>query len=226
MKEARPNRQSIRLKGWDYTSSGWYFVTINTHDNAPLFGAIVNGRMVLSAAGQVAQEEWLKSATIRQNVAMDEFVVMPNHVHGIVRIMQGRPAGRPSDGEARLASGSLGAFVAGYKGAVGRRINIMRDTPSASVWHRNYWDVIVRDAQALANIRRYIRLNPQNYQAVMQVGEPRFLGDLALLKMAKVGFLASRGKTGFPGKIPLRTGEAILSGFLSPMERALFQAGL
>lgn len=221
-----PNRQSIRLRGWDYTSPGWYFVTINAHANAHIFGVIVNGRMVLNAAGQVAQEEWQRSAAIRQNIVMDEFVVMPNHVHGIVRILQGRPAGRPSEGEARLASGSLGALVAGYKGAVGRRINIMRGTPGASVWHRNYWDVIVRDEQALTNIRQYIRLNPQNYQAVMQVGEPHFLGDRALLKTSKVGFLASRDKTVLTGKIPLRKGEAILSGFLSPMERTLFQAGL
>jgi len=226
MSESYPNRQSIRLRGWNYTTPGWYFVTVNAHDSAPLFGAIVNGRMVLSAAGQVAQAEWQKSAAIRHNIALDEFVVMPNHVHGIVRILQGRPAGRPSEGEARLASGSLGAFLAGYKGAVGRRINIMRKTPGASVWHRNYWDVIVRDEQALASIRQYIRMNPQNYQAVMHVGEPRFLGDRALLGMIRVGFLASRGKTALPGKIPLRKGEALLSGFLSPMEQALFLAGL
>lgn len=226
VEHATHNRKSIRLRGWDYTTPGWYFVTINTHDNAALFGAVVNGHMVLSAAGRVAEEEWQKSATIRQSIALDEFVAMPNHVHGVVRILQqGRPAGRPS-GAPLLASGSLGAFVAGYKGAVGRRINIMRGTPGAAVWHRDYWDVIVRDEQALVNIRRYIRLNPQNYQVVMQPGAPRFLGDHALLEMTKVGFLASRGKTSLPGKIPLGQGEALLSGFLSPMERALFQAGL
>ncbi len=91
---ARPDRQSIRMKGWDYTSTGYYFVTCNTRGGRALFGTVVNGRMVLSEAGRVAEEEWHKSAVIRDSIALDEFVVMPNHVHGIVRL-RGRPEGRP-----------------------------------------------------------------------------------------------------------------------------------
>lgn len=131
--DALPNRQSIRKRGWDYTASGWYFVTINTHRNRALFGAVVNGRMVPSAAGRVAEEEWHRSAEIRESIALDEFVVMPNHVHGIVRLRgvgrsegrpeYGRPAGRPYGGPyggpCGPPPGSLGAFVAGYEGAVG-----------------------------------------------------------------------------------------------------------
>ena len=63
---ALPNRQSIRLRGWDYTGPGWYFITCNTHENRPLFGTVVNGRMVLNAAGRAAAEEWQKSASIRK----------------------------------------------------------------------------------------------------------------------------------------------------------------
>ncbi len=87
------NRQSIRRKGWDYASAGCYFVTINTQGSRALFGAIVNGRAVLSEAGRVAAEEWRKSAVIRKGIELDEFVIMPNHVHGIVRL-QGRIEGR------------------------------------------------------------------------------------------------------------------------------------
>jgi REP element-mobilizing transposase RayT len=260
-----PNRQSIRKKGWDYTTPGHYFVTLNTHGSRPLFGTIVNGRMALNDAGRIAEEEWRKSAQIRAEIELDEFVVMANHVHGIVRIVgasgrtPARPVARPSgdlpvasgdlpvaSGDLPVASGdlpvartdcsarqgarlfpkSLGAFIAGYKGAVGKRLNQMRKSPGTAVWHRNYWDVIVRDAQALARIRDYIRFNPQNYHAVMKGAEPGYLGNRALLKLPQVGFLASRGAATPHGRMPLKVGEAILSGFLSPMERAVFKAGV
>ena len=97
---------------------------------------------------------------------------------------------------------------------------------NGKLWHRNYWDVIVQDEEALANIRRYIINNPQNYEAVMQCGTPRMLGNAALLDMPKMGFLASRGDASPHGNLPLKADEAIISGFLSPMERAVFNAGL
>ena len=221
-----PDRQSIRLKGWDYTSPGWYFVTINTHESKALFGVVVNGRMVLSEAGRVAEEEWRKSAELRKGLVLDEFVVMPNHVHGLVRLEgygQGFDASNPCFGNP--VAGSLGVFVGAYKAAVSRclgRMGLVHQTPT---WHRNYWDVIVRDDEALANIRRYIRNNPHNYDMVMQCGEPRMLGNAKLLELPKMGFLASRGE-GLDASSPYRPGEAIISGFLSPMERAVFKAGL
>jgi hypothetical protein len=127
---------------------------------------------------------------------------------------------------ARLLPKSLGALIAGYKGAVGKRVNEMRQTPGKVLWHRNYWDVIVRDEKTLENIRNYIRFNPMNYQAVMNCGEPKYLGDRTLLELPSVGFLASRGEAALHGNLPLKSGEVIMSGFLSPMERALFKAGL
>jgi len=234
-----PDRQSIRLKGWDYTSPGRYFVTINTHASKALFGVIVNGRMVLSEAGRVAEEEWRKSAKLRKGLVLDEFVVMPNHVHGIVQLegQKGLNASSPYKHGAQFGkpvAGSLGVFVGAYKAAVSRCLGrmggrgLVHQTLShqAHTWHRNYWDVIVRDDEALANIRRYIRNNPQNYEAVMQCGEPRLLGNAALLELPKMGFLASRGEERAHGHLPTKPGEAIISGFLSPMERAVFKAGL
>ncbi|HMP75329.1 MAG TPA: hypothetical protein PKE12_03435 [Kiritimatiellia bacterium] len=221
-----PNRRSIRKRGWDYTAPGWYFITINTHRGRALFGVIANGQIVLSAAGRVVAEEWFKSAIIRPGIELDEFVVMPNHVHGLVRLPEGRPAGRPCSpcSPCGPPPGSLGAFVAGFKGAAGRAINAARGTPGAVVWHRNYWDVIVPDARALENIRHYIRENPRNWHAVENVGAPRFLGNRALLDGATVGFLASRGAATVHGTLPVRRNEAVMSTFLSPMERAVFRA--
>ncbi|MEI7945594.1 MAG: transposase [bacterium] len=229
IKAELPDRKHLRLNGWNY-SCGCYFITCNTHDNKPLFGAIVNGRMVLNAAGQIAKEEWLKSAVLRKEVELDEFVIMPNHVHGIVRLRaDDLPVAPPCTGDrqvVRLFPKSLGALIAGYKGAVGKRVNEMSQTPGKVLWHRNYWDVIVRDEKALENIRNYIRFNPMNYHVVMNCGEPKHLGNRELLELPNVGFLASRGEAALHGNLPLKSGEVIISGFLSPMERALFKAGL
>lgn len=72
------------MKGWDYTYAGCYFVTLNTQADRALFGTIVNGNMVLNEEGRIAAEEWQKSAAIRKNIELDAFVIMPNHMHGIV----------------------------------------------------------------------------------------------------------------------------------------------
>ena len=80
------HRRSIRLKGYDYTQAGAYFVTVVTHRREPFFGDVVNGEMVLNEYGRVVEAEWLRTAEVRPNVELDAFVVMPNHVHGIVII--------------------------------------------------------------------------------------------------------------------------------------------
>lgn len=116
-------------------------------------------------------------------------------------------------------AGSVPTIVRSYKGAVTRALG-------QDVWQGRFYEVRARDAAARANIRNYIRMNPQNYQAVVHCGEPHYLGDRALLERPKVGFLASRGRDALPGKMPLGSDEVIISGFLSPMERAVFKAGL
>lgn len=80
------NRKSIRLKGYDYSQSGWYFVTICTKDRECCFGEVENEKMILSDIGKIIAEEWQKTEQIRKNVRLDEWVVMPNHVHGIIVI--------------------------------------------------------------------------------------------------------------------------------------------
>ena len=87
------HRHSIRLKGYDYTQAGAYFITIVTYQHQPLFGEVVNGEMVLNELGQIAQKEWFRTAELRSYVELfeDEFVVVPNHAHGIIRIIKNDP---------------------------------------------------------------------------------------------------------------------------------------
>ena len=244
-----PNRKPLRLEGWDYSSPGWYFVTICVQDMRSVFGTVVNGKMLLNTVGQMAHEMWLAVEHYHPEYHLDECVIMPNHVHGLVRLDTARPTGletgrldglekgRPNGLEKGRPNGLplLPDFVRRFKSTVdvawrkmagAGRCACPHTMRNGKLWHRNYWDVIVRDEQALSNIRNYIRFNPMNYHVVVNCGEPKVLGSRALLTMPTVGFLASRGENIVHGNLALTSGEVIMSGFLSPMERAVFKAGL
>jgi putative transposase len=78
--------ETTRLQTWDYSSSGWYFVTICTKDQSPILGKIMDGRVHLSPVGIIVAEEWVQTETLRPSLYLDEWVVMPNHMHGILGI--------------------------------------------------------------------------------------------------------------------------------------------
>ncbi|AEP13538.1 hypothetical protein Cabther_B0540 [Chloracidobacterium thermophilum B] len=166
---------------------GAYFVTLCTQGRVCLFGEIVAGEMRLNEYGEIVQKEWFRSAEIRREIVLfsDEFVVMPNHIHGIVRIVEspnahvgatGPTAGATdatvgatdatvgATGRSPLLQGpakrSLASFVAGFKSAVTKRINEHRGTAGAIIWQRNYYEHIIRHAESLNRIRAYILDNP------------------------------------------------------------------
>lgn len=167
-------RRSIRLKGYDYSRAGAYFVTICVQNRACLFGDIVDGEMVLNPSGQIVADEWIKTAEIRNEIELDEWVVMPNHFHGIVWIRHGGGTTGDCRGTARRAptveqfgkpvAGSLPTIVRAFKSAVTKRINQTRKTPGMTLWQRNYWEHIVRNDHELNRIRQYIINNPANWQ--------------------------------------------------------------
>ncbi len=168
-------RKSIRLKEYDYTQPGAYFVTICTYRRAHLFGQVVDGEMRLNAFGKIVWEEWFRTAQVRPYVELfeNEFVVMPNHIHGIIWIVEHdvgatrrvaptsrRVAPQPPRGPVPQ---SLGAIIAQFKSVVTKRINTLRGTPGAPVWQRNYWEHVIRTERALNAIRRYIIENPARW---------------------------------------------------------------
>jgi len=155
---------SLRLRGHDYAATGAYFVTICTHRRECLLGRIVNGNVQLNDVGCIIVSEWVRSASIRPEIDLDAFVVMPNHVHGIIRIESDRCRGaRPCAPTARRPPRSLGSFVAGFKSATTMRVNALRGTPRAPLWQRNYHDRVIRDADELTRIRTYIHDNPERW---------------------------------------------------------------
>jgi REP element-mobilizing transposase RayT len=86
---AHSNRKTIRLQEYDYSFPGWYYVTICTHEKNNLFGKIKNGNVTLNEIGKIVEEEWTKTKEIRKNVDLDYYIIMPNHLHGII-ILNGR----------------------------------------------------------------------------------------------------------------------------------------
>ena len=173
-KGTKYNRRSIRLPDFDYSSPYCYYVTICTYRFRKIFGRVLDGVMLLSATGMVAHEEWDRSGEIRPELLLDEWVVMPDHIHGLVTIT-GSAAHKLSD-EEKMQTGipapagflsspkktrSLSSFVGGYKSIVTSRIRKQTKQPDLRVWQRNYYERIVRDEVELERFRNYIRNNPK-----------------------------------------------------------------
>ena len=159
----RYNRRSIRLKDFDYSQPGAYFVTVCTYRREHLFGKLVDGEMRLNRFGRIVWEEWMRSADIRPEIILDEFVVMPNHVHGIIVITESKSTdnhqnlvGAHGRAPLRRKPRSLSSFLAGWKSATAKRINQIRGTPGGAVLQRNFYDHIVRNERSLNRTREYI----------------------------------------------------------------------
>ncbi len=161
------NRQSSRLKGYDYAQPGSYFVTLVTKFRYPFFGRVIKGKMHLSRMGFVVRREWDRTLIIRKNVELDAFIIMPDHLHGIIHIKYAHPrSGVLQCAPAGFVSPSqtLGAIIRGFKSAVTKKIHVMGNEEFS--WQRNFHDRIIRDEQSLHQIREYIRLNPKNWKSL------------------------------------------------------------
>ena len=170
------HRHSIRVQGYDYAQNGAYFVTIVTRHRDFLFGKIVNAEMVLNEYGKIADECWRAIPEHFLNVESGAYVIMPNHVHGIVVIRANeslltmktvddrrgaamlRPYDEQNPHKINVKPGSLGAIVRSYKSAVSYRIN--KEHNATSIWQRNYYEHIIRDETDLQNKTDYIEANP------------------------------------------------------------------
>tara|TARA_R110002049_G_C8871257_1_gene539107 strand:- start:91 stop:642 length:552 start_codon:yes stop_codon:yes gene_type:complete len=169
------NRQSIRLKKYNYSRPGFYFITICTQDRKPIFGDVIDGEMVLNNCGRVAWKFWKQIDIRYPNTQIDEFIVMPNHVHGIIEIINYPPMVEAIH-ESPLPLGNdiemirkhrrkmlIPKIVGWYKMNTAKQINQIHQTPGTKIWHRNYYDHIIRNEQSLHQIREYIRYNPKKW---------------------------------------------------------------
>ncbi|MHB8857767.1 MAG: transposase [Bellilinea sp.] len=163
-------RKSIRLSEYDYSLAGGYFITIVTMDRVSLFGNVKNDEMIPNDQGVIARNEWFKTAQLRQHLTIndDEFVVMPNHIHGIIWIKDDHVGAQrrcaPTNNRFSVGSQTLGSIVRAYKSAVTYNIHKLPGMKGVSVWQRNYYEHIIRDERDYANIFDYIQTNPLNWE--------------------------------------------------------------
>lgn len=148
-----PRRISLRLQGYDYSQSGAYFVTICTQGRRPLFGSVGDARVRLAPPGEMVTAAWTQLPDRFASVTLDRFVVMPDHLHGIL-ILDDAYVSRPS------VSTIVGAFKSLTTHRYGRGVHSSGWTPySHRLWQRGYYEHIVRNELSLRRIREYIETN-------------------------------------------------------------------
>ena len=186
------NRRSIRLKFYDYTQAGAYFVTICTHDRECLFGFIGNSEMVLNEYGRIVDFTWNDLVNHNINIGFGEYVIMPNHFHGIIVINPVGVGSKPThskpvrNSNEAVGAGSKPALVDGaglpraglepaptnhglpeivrqFKTFSARRINEMRHSPGVPVWQRNYYEHVIRNEADYNRIAEYVAINPRKW---------------------------------------------------------------
>jgi len=156
--------ESTRLKGWDYSSSGYYFVTICTKDRKCFWGKVIDGKIQLSRLGQIVAEEWTKTAEIHNNVDLDIWGIMPNHIHGILIIKNNNVVETTHRVvSTTLKPNSLGSIIGQFKSITTKRIRKLGYTDFG--WQSIFHDHIIRNDISLHNIRQYIFKNPLKWQS-------------------------------------------------------------
>jgi putative transposase len=159
------HRRSIRLKGYDYSEAGAYFVTICTYNRECLFGDIVDGEMRLNDAGAMVRDVWHTIPEHFPHADIDEFVVMPNHVHGIIVIVgaqfiapfdcdainNNKKQGAMKQGAMNRAPTTVGEIVRAFKARCTHAINQIHNTPGRPIWQRNYYEHIIRSCRGSIN---------------------------------------------------------------------------
>ena len=176
---------SARLQSWDYRRPAAYFVTICTRNKHCCLGEVVEGEVALSTIGRIVAEEWRNTPCLRGNIELDEWQVMPNHLHGIIIIKDVKTAGRAVCGRnapaeilynhppgietfrrnvsrPHLRSGSLGSIIGQFKSVSTKRVWAAGFRDFA--WQARFYDHIIRNQDSLEKIRDYIRHNPLTWR--------------------------------------------------------------
>jgi len=175
-------RHSIRLPEYDYSKIGGYFITLCIREKECLLGEIVDGNMVLNDIGKIVDKYWNEIPEHFPHVELDEYIVMPNHVHGIVMIttdvrgdkrinvgarhavpLQSRVHTITSEQFGKPVTGSIPTIVRSFKSAVTKRINELRRMAGIPIWQRNLYEHVIRGEWDLNRIRKYIINNPANW---------------------------------------------------------------
>ena len=180
------NRKANRKKHYNYSSVGYYFVTICTKDRLSFFGKIEDGKMNLNEYGEIVKKCWLEIPEHFSKIKIEEFVIMPNHFHGIIIIYDfvgNRHACSLQNNKSDIVHAcslqnenrqhqKLPVIIGSFKSAVTKLIH--RKYDNSFQWQKSYYDHIIRDESSLNKIREYIRQNPHNWDT--DKNNPLFCG--------------------------------------------------
>ena len=159
-----PDRRSIRLPEYDYAQAGAHFVSVCSAARECMFGHIADDKMVPNGLGRIVEDEWLKTQSLRPGIVIDVYVVMPNHFHVILWIMDvASGTARRAPTVERFAAPtvrSLPTIIRAFKSSATRRINQLRGTPGAATWQRGFYEHVIRSEKELGAKREYILNNP------------------------------------------------------------------
>ena len=151
-------RKQNRLSNYDYSQNGMFFITICTQNKKCYFGEIANDKMILNDFGEIADKLWREIPNHNKNVKLDEFIIMPNHIHGIIEIIN------VVDGHDRplhsRSAQTIPLVIGGYKSAVTKTLN-QQSPQNTFKWQRSFYDHVIRKNESLNKIREYIMINPQ-----------------------------------------------------------------
>lgn len=169
------HRRSIRLQHHDYSQAGLYFLTLCVQNKESLFGEIIDNQMILNAAGQMIEKEWLALKKRFLHVELHEYVVMPNHFHAIIEVgnslMVNQQKGRPQGFAPTMETNNktVGAIIGAFKSIT--TIEYIRGVKTlhwqgfeSKLWQRNYWEHVIRHEQSRNEIAHYIMSNPQQWE--------------------------------------------------------------
>jgi putative transposase len=158
-------RRSIRLKGFDYSPGGLYFVTICAERHKRIFGRVFNGVVALEPAGAAVRDVWLNLDKRFASAAFLDFVIMPNHFHGIVAIVDSLPRRGAASSAPTARSLTLSKIIRAFKSLSAIEVNRVLGRRGGSVWQRNFWEHIMGDEGEFRTVREYIRRNPLRWES-------------------------------------------------------------
>jgi REP element-mobilizing transposase RayT len=162
MENKFPQRKSIRLKDYDYSQQGMYFITICTYDKKQLFGRIKKEKMILNKYGYIAKTEIRNTILIRNNLHINSYIIMPNHIHMIIEIECGRARETEKMSIHEKSKMIIPQIIQQFKMIISKRIK--QYNINHSIWQRNYYEHIIRNEKELYAIQEYINNNPLKWE--------------------------------------------------------------
>ncbi len=154
-------RKANRLRGYDYSQDGYYFVSICTKGRKEFFGDIREAKMDLNRYGEIVNQCWRDLPRHYPNCFLDSFVIMPNHIHGIIVIDNGNVVG---NGLKPFPTHGLPEIIRGFKTFSSRKINEEMKIDNKFQWQKSFYDHVIRDDKSLENLRQYIMFNPLKWE--------------------------------------------------------------